>query len=277
MVLTPHGELQPYALAISPKKKALLSLLYARRNLKNASCLWALSEQEKSSICDYGYTGRVEMIPNGVSNALLCTEKEIENFRASHGVAPNQRIILFLSRIAPIKNLPLLLRTFARAVKLQPEWVLLIAGSDEKGHIHEIKALINDLGIQKSALLIGPVYGKEKACAFSSASIFTLTSHSEGLPIAVLEAMEYKNPILVTNGWTLPVKSDAEYGWRVPGEEREFESALLEAMRTPDSRLAAMGQNARSIVREQLNWDNIAQQACSLYASVLTNHPRNAL
>jgi glycosyltransferase involved in cell wall biosynthesis len=276
-VITPHGELEPYALAISPRKKALASFIYAGRNLKAASCLWALSEQEKTSIRNYGYTGRVAVIPNGVSHALLCTEEEIEKFRTAHAVAPNQRIILFLSRIAPKKNLPLLLRTFARVAKLQPEWILLIAGSDEKGHIHEIKALINDLGIQRSALLIGPVYKKEKACAFSSASIFTLPSHSEGLPIAVLEAMEYENPILVTNGWSLPVKSSAEFGWRVPAEECAFESALLEAMSTPDSRLTEMGQNGRSIVREQLNWDNIAQEACSLYASLLAKHPLNAL
>src|ERR1019366_7082435 len=179
------------------------------------------------------------------------------------------RVMLFLSRIAPKKNLPLLLKAFARSVKTRPEWILLIAGSDEGGHIHEVRALIQELRIEESVRLIGPVFGREKAYAFTSASMFVLPSHSEGLPIAVLEAMEYGKPVLVTEGWTLPVTTGAKFGWRVPVEERAFETGLLEAMCTSEDILADMGHSARSIVREQFSWDSIAKQAYSLYASLL--------
>ena len=70
----------------------------------------------------------------------------------------------------------------------------MIAGSDERGHIHEVEALIHELGIEKSVRLIGPVSGREKACAFTSSLLFVLPSHSEGLPIAVLEAMDSSKP-----------------------------------------------------------------------------------
>jgi poly(glycerol-phosphate) alpha-glucosyltransferase len=269
LVLSPHGELEPYALTISSRKKALASLLYGRRNLTEASCLWALSEQEKASIRAYGFPGRVAVIPNGVNRAVPCSGEEVSEFRSRHDVAAGSRVLLFLSRIARKKNLPLLLKAFAKNVKTRPEWILLIAGGDERGHIHEVQALIRDLGIEKSVRMIGPVFQREKACAFTSASVFVLPSHSEGLPIAVLEAMEYGKPVLLTDGWTLPVTTCAKFGWRVSTDERAFDTALLEAMNSPEDTLAAMGRSARSIVREQFDWDSIAQQACSLYESLL--------
>jgi poly(glycerol-phosphate) alpha-glucosyltransferase len=238
-----------------------------------ASCLWALSQQEKSSINAYGYAGRVAVIPNGVNRASPCGAAEIADFRRRNNVAPGFKVMLFLSRIARKKNLPLLLKAFARNVKTQSEWVLIIAGSDERGHLQEVLALIRDLQIEKSVRLIGPVSGREKVCAFASASVFVLPSHSEGLPIAVLEAMEYGKPIVATDGWTLPVTTSVRYGWRVPAEEGPFEAALLEVMTTSDDTLADMGSSAKSIVRDHFDWDAVAKQACSLYLSLLSDGP----
>jgi glycosyltransferase involved in cell wall biosynthesis len=211
----------------------------------------------------------VAVIPNGVNRAIVCSSEEIADFRTRHNVAPGSRVLLFLSRIARKKNLPLLLKEFARSVQSRPEWILLVAGSDEDGHIHEVQALVRELGIQKSVRIIGQVLGKDKACAFTSASLFALPSHSEGLPIAVLEAMEYGKPVLVTDGWTLPVTTSATFGWKVPATENEFGTALLEAMNTSEDVLVDMGRAARLIVREKFSWDSIAQQACTLYASLL--------
>jgi glycosyltransferase involved in cell wall biosynthesis len=274
-VQSPHGELEPYALTISPNKKALASLLYARRNLAEASCMWALSEQEKASIQAHGFTGQVAVIPNGVQRADLCTEVEVAEFKKRHDMALGSRVLLFLSRIARKKNLPLLLKAFAKNLKKQSDWVLLIAGSDERGHIHEVQALIQELEIEMSVRLIGQVSGREKACAFTSASVFVLPSHSEGLPIAVLEAMEYGKPLLLTDGWTFPVTTCTHFGWRVPAEDNAFESALLEAMNTPEARLMEMGRAARAVVREHFGWDKIAKQASSLYASLLADGHEN--
>lgn len=269
LVISPHGSLEPYALTISPRRKAIASLLYERRNLTTASCLWALSEQEEASIRAYGFTGHVAVIPNGVNRALVCNAEEVAEFRHRNDVAPGSKVMLFLSRIARKKNLPLLLKAFAENVKTRPEWVLIIAGSDERGHLQEVRDLIRNLQIGVSVRLIGPVSGREKACAFTAASVFVLPSHSEGLPIAVLEAMEYGKPIVTTDGWTLPVRTDDRFGWRVPIDERTFKTALYDVMTTSDHTLMEMGLLARIVVREHFDWEAVAKQACSLYTSLL--------
>lgn len=269
LVISPHGELAPYALAISRMKKRLASLLFAQRNLTESSCLCALSEQEKNSIRATGFRGPVAVLPSGVSRAIECSANELADFRKRHNITPAANILLFLSRIARIKNLPLLLKSFAKSAKARPEWVLVIAGSDEGDHLREIESLIRDLQIAGSVRLIGPVWGKEKALAFTSSSLFVLPSFSEGLPIVALEAMEYGKPLLLTDVWTLPVETNAVFSWRVPGEDTAFGAALLEALSTPEERLKEMGSAARQLVRAHFGWDGVAQKAMSLYTSVL--------
>ena len=269
MVVSPHGSLEPYALKISPRKKGLASMLFERTNLMTASCIWALSQQEEESVRTYGYNGRVQIIPNGVNDAIPCSADEVTDFRSRHKITADHRIMLFLSRIAPKKNLSLLLKTFALNLKQSPNWILVIAGSDEGGHIHEVQALIQTLGIGAFVRIIGQVTGKEKALAFTSASFFVLASHSEGLPIAVLEAMAYSRPVLVTDSWTLPVQTSARLGWRVQLDECAFSDVLLEAMSTSDEDRTAMGQEARAVVQQHFGWDSIATQACELYSSLL--------
>jgi glycosyltransferase involved in cell wall biosynthesis len=273
LVVSPHGSLEPYALAISPRKKAAASLLFERRNLLTASCMWALSKQEETSMRAYGYRGRIVVLPNGVNRSNECSARELAEFRSGHNLPAHSRILLFLSRITPKKNIPLLLKAFARAVARQPHWNLVIAGSDEGGHIHEVQRLIAELDLQQSTRIIGPVQGREKDCAFSSASLFVLPSFSEGLPIAVLEAMEYGKPVIITDGWTLPVVTSAKYGWKSSTNEEDFTSVLMEAINMPEAALREIGSDARGIVRASFGWDSIAHKATSLYDSLLTAQP----
>jgi len=261
--------LAPWALKLSPRKKAVASLLFENKNFSTASCLWALSDQEKQSIREYGLSGRVEVIENGVNRATRRSEQEIATFRRKHEIADGRRILLFLSRITPGKGLPLLLRSFAENLRTVAGWTLVIAGSDEGNHIEEVRQLIDSLDLGPSVRLIGPVFGDNKALAFSAASLFVLPSYGEGLPIAVLEAMEYGLPVVLTDTWVLPCPVDKQFGWQVAAEQSAIQKALLEAMTAPRSRLDELGANAQSIVRQNFTWDAVAQKACGLYESLL--------
>jgi poly(glycerol-phosphate) alpha-glucosyltransferase len=272
LVLSPHGSLEPYALEISPRKKSLVSKLYERKNLIEASCACALSEQEKESIRSYGYGGRIEIIRNGVGDVKACSPEEMAGFKSRHAVPTHSRILLFLSRIARKKNLPMLLEAFAANLQKRPDWILIVAGADEGGHLREVQSLIRSLRIEASVRLVGALFGKDKACAFTAASIFVLPSHSEGLPVAVLEAMAHGKPVIVTDKWSLPVKTSARFEWRVPAEKEAFEKALLEGMSSPAETLLEMGACAKSIVDQHFSWDTVAQQARALYTDLVADN-----
>jgi poly(glycerol-phosphate) alpha-glucosyltransferase len=268
MVIMPHGELDARALAIATMKKAIAWRAFVRRNLACCSSMWALTDREAQSIRDYGYAGPVAVIPNGMSPAGAVGQDAVAEFRCKHRIGEQQKVLLFLSRIARIKNLPLLLHSFAAALKSHPEWTLVIAGVDERDHLPEVMQLARDLDIWDAVRFIGAAFDEEKAAAFAACSAFVLPSKSEGLPIVALEAMEYAKPLVLTDGWQLPVAAPERFCWRLGSDPASFQAGLLQMMSTPDAALMQMGQAGQKVVRESFSWESVAKRAMRLYASL---------
>src|SRR5207237_6846203 len=93
-------------------------------------------------------------------------------------------------------------------------WCLAVAGWDQRGHEHELKALATELGIawadlrefsslksqtaEASLLFLGPQFGDNKAACYRHSDAFILPSFSEGLPMVILEAWAFTKPVLMT-------------------------------------------------------------------------------
>ena len=63
---------------------------------------------------------------------------------------------------------------------------------------------VDDLLENKRILVSKPVFDLEKEKVFRNSSAFILSSYSEGLPMAVLEAMSYRVPCLISENCNLP-------------------------------------------------------------------------
>ena len=112
-VLAAHGELYPWARRQSRIKKWLAWQAYARRNLAATSCLHALSAAEAEAYREFGLQNPIAIIPNGVEEAWLVSTGCGGRFRERFGLPRDRRMFLFLSRVTPIKGLPLLLDAMA--------------------------------------------------------------------------------------------------------------------------------------------------------------------
>ena len=93
--------------------------------------------------------------------------------------------------------------------------LLLIAGDDAgTGYRSTVEKLIRDSGVAHKVRLLGEVRGDRKFEVMRGADVFVLPSYSEGLPVAVLEAMACGVPVVVTSNCNLPEVSAADAGWR---------------------------------------------------------------
>lgn len=138
-----------------------------------------------------------------------------------------ERTLLFLGRLDPIKNLPLLIRSFAAANP--PGWKLRIVGPDADDDLRqELQRLVEDLRVQGAVELGGAVYGSDKDREFTIAAALVLPSRSEGGPQVVLEAMVRGRPVIASSVGQIP-EQIGDAGLLVPPSDGD---ALTDAIRT---------------------------------------------
>jgi len=104
-----------------------------------------------------------------------------------------------LARLAPEKNLALLVRAFAEARHSDARfgecgW-LVVAGPDA-GSTEELEQLISRLGIGDRVVMPGPVV--DRVGLLGALDVYASTSYVEGTPASILEAMAVALPIIAT-------------------------------------------------------------------------------
>jgi glycosyltransferase involved in cell wall biosynthesis len=179
------------------------------------------------------------------------------------------RYLLHVGRLVPEKGVDLLLRAYA---KVDTDLPLVIVGdaANTEGYVAELHRMAaNDSRIR----LVGPRFGPALAELFTNAMAFVQPSHLEGLPIALLEAIEYGLPVIVSDiGPHLEVVGD-DHG---PGR-RVFPDdnlaglcdALDAVIADPDAeRVGAV--DLRREVLEAYDWDTVADRTVEVYRSALT-------
>jgi glycosyltransferase involved in cell wall biosynthesis len=265
-VIAPHGSLQGWTLQKSRLRKALALAAYEHSNLFNCSCLHALSKAELGDCRSFGLKNPVAIIPNGVSKQWLLSRGDGSTFRSVHHIDPDMRILLYVSRVTPKKGLPMLCQAIAELGDKMSGWRLVIVGSDEFGHVTELTQLLRQLGVRDSVYFAGPLYGADKRNAFDAADAFVLPSHSEGLPIAVLEAMGLGVPVVVTDATPIGEITQEQCGWRVPADCDSLAGALAELAQCTPASLRLKGSNGRRVVLERYTWPKIARMTLELYS-----------
>lgn len=103
--------------------------------------------------------------------------------------------LLFVGRLAEVKDLPTLLRGFAGAVGRVPALRLWIVGD---GPVRgELERMAAELGVRERVTF----FGQQMATArfFRSADAFVMSSRSEGLPMSLLQAMSAGLPAVTTD------------------------------------------------------------------------------
>jgi poly(glycerol-phosphate) alpha-glucosyltransferase len=268
-IVSPHGMLERWALKNAAWKKRIAGWLYGNAHLQEAACIHALNQAEARAIRDYGLENPICVIPNGVD--LPTKSRAGANGRSTapwKGLGEEgSNVLLFLGRIHPKKGLHHLIEAWGAVA---PEnWHLAIVGWDDGGHEAQLKQLVRDYGLRDTVRFMGPMYGSKKEEAFSHADAFALPSHSEGLPMAVLEAWSYRLPVLMTPECNIPEGFEAGAALRVGPDISSIAQGLRRLAATSREERAAMGEQGRALVENQFTWPRVAQQVHHVYRWML--------
>lgn len=260
VLVHPHGMLEPWALNRSAWKKKIVGALWEHGNLRRARCIRVTAPTELESVRGFGLKNPVALIPNGV---------DVDDFARLPGPATlgelgreleGRRAVLFLSRVHPKKGLPLLLKAWSRLSRAREGWALVIAGPDEVGHTRRLKELASSLGVERSVIFCGPLYGERKLAALSLAELLVLPAYSENFGVVVAEALAAGLPVLTTRGTPWKDLVGKGCGWHVETTEKALGEALREALGLPPPALRRMGARGREWMARDYSWSVIGEQ-----------------
>jgi glycosyltransferase involved in cell wall biosynthesis len=277
-IVHPHGMLEPWALQNAKWKKRIAALLYENRHLRGAACLRALCEAEAQSIRAYGMRNPICVIPNGVDLPDLSGTPALQ----TQAFAGGRKILLYLGRLHPKKNVANLIRAWKQLLNSHPSarasWVLAIAGWSQSGYERKLKHLAGDLDTAAtlelaSIAFLGPRFGTERNECYRACDAFIMPSLSEGLPMTVLEAWAQAKPVLMTPECNLPEGFAAGAALQIGTGPEEIAAGLREVIEMSDDDRRAMGNRGRNLAETKFSWPRIGEQMRSVYEWALAGGP----
>lgn len=269
-VITIHGMLQPWALNNSRWKKRLARWLVEDRVLRGAACVHVNTLDEARNIRRLGINTPICVIANGVDVPAHLSKQQPAWAPEIGGC----KTLLYLGRIHPKKGLRNLFHAFARLPQADnPGWKLIVAGWDQDGHEQELRNLARDLGIDDLILFVGPQFSEAKAAALAHADAFILPSHSEGLPMAVLEAWAHRCPVLMTPQCNLTEGFDTGCALRIEPDSNSILGGLKKLFAMTVSQRKELADRARNLVEERFTWSKAATDLNDVYRWLVAGAP----
>jgi len=262
LVVQPHGMLEPWALAWRSTKKRLALAAFQRRDLDNAALLVATARQEAEGFRQFGLRQPIAIIPNGIDMATRLNADQ----PAMAGNLFSLRRALFLSRIHPKKGLINLLDAWSSVDSRN--WLLQLAGPDEGGHLAEVMAHAEAIGIKDQVQYLGSFDDAAKLQVYREADLFVLPSFSENFGVVVAEALAQRLPVITTYGTPWQDLQTYDCGWWVAPSVDGLRAALADALYASPQRLREMGVRGQAYV-QRYDWERIAEQTLAAYRWLL--------
>lgn len=221
---------------------------------------------------------KITVIPPGVDTSHFYPIPADEA-RQFIGIEPDNRMILFVGRIEPLKGLNTLINAVSRLrfhELTDPVHLAIIGGdpdvsaekmSSEMAHIQK---LCDDLSLGRTVVFLGKRDQNTLPYYYSAAEVVVMPSHYESFGMVALEAMACGTPVICSQvGGLAFLVQDNVTGYTIPAEDPQ---ALYEKISTllENSKIRKeMGSNAHEYAR-QYDWKYIADKIILQYEKLLS-------
>lgn len=205
----------------------------------------------------YNRTQHVHLIYNGVPKPEFC---DCPEYFSELGIK-SQKYVLGMCRFVPEKNLHHLVQAFSQFKRnhKDSDINLVLAGDADfaDDYSRKLKRMARDNGV----ILTGFVKGEKLHSLLTHAKCYVLPSSHEGLPIALLEAMSYNLPVIVSDiPANLEVKLPDDNYFHVGNIKQLTEKLENLLINNPIERI--------NYDLSKYQWSEIANQLCEVYSTI---------
>ena len=268
-IVRPLGILNQWGLQRRRVVKKLSFWAIERAMLRHAAVVHYTSEQERIEAEIAGVRIGGAIIANPVDFDPADRSRYAGGFRARYPELNGRRLIVFLSRIAPKKGLDLLIPAFARVHEACSDAALVIAGEGDPELVARLKETAREAGIEDHVLWTGFLDRHDKASLLADAEMFVLPSYSENFGVAVVEALCFETPAIVSDQVGIHHEiARHEAGVVIPCDSTALAGAITRVLRKPELR-SSMAANAARLARGAFSRAGVLDAIVATYRTIL--------
>ena len=210
---------------------------------------------------------KINVVPNGINiNNFAGLERDYE-FRRQYAM-DNEKIILYVGRLVYEKGIQNLISAMPKILNGYHDSKLIIAGKG--GMLDELKAQANSMGLGDKVYFTGYLNAKQVQKMYKCADVAVFPSTYEPFGIVALEAMLAGVPTVVSDvGGLNEIIEHGVNGMKsYAGNSNSIADSVLSLLY--DHKLCAnISKNAKNKVKEQFNWNKIAQDTHFIYEKAI--------
>ena len=279
VVWSTHGMTAPWAMRHKWWKKIPAWLLYQKRDLKSAAAIHCTTELEVEWNEALGF--------KNCFIAPLGTRLPPIVGASSSSSRKDEKVLLFVGRIYPVKGLVNLIRAWAivnsqpttlnsqnRAIplsnsnsklQLNHNWKLRIVGPNQAGHQAQLESLVRELKLGDSVEFVGPKFGDDLGAEYDNCDCLVLPSFTENFGATIVDALAHCKPCIASTFTPWKELKDFDCGWWVSNNPEMLSNAIREMISLDNARRRMMGKKGRVLVEAKYAWDAVVQKIVEEY------------
>jgi glycosyltransferase involved in cell wall biosynthesis len=208
----------------------------------------------------------VEVPTENSSDSAAAVRREL-------GVPHGCVLVGMVARVAPVKDYFTLADAAVQVLARHPDTRFLIVGDNSleelnRNHYDEVLNKLNKLGIADSFIFTG--HRDDVPRLIAAMDQFVLSTHREGFPLSILEAMAMGKPVVATAVGGIPeIVTQGVTGYlHQHGNSQELADALLRLMDNPEE-ARRMGASAREHVLQNYSRQKFTDEIAKTYLDVM--------
>jgi glycosyltransferase involved in cell wall biosynthesis len=222
---------------------------------------WAENIKELAPAAD------VWVVRNRIRRRTIPNEALVEALKSRLGLGKEHHVVVAVGSVGWRKGSFDILKAVPQVTKYADYVRFVLVGGEEKpGELRRLRNLVETDGLSRWVVLTGEVGREQTSAYYAIADIFLLPSYSEGLPIAILEAMQLGKPVISTRVGAIPeILDEGISGLFVsPGAPDQIAAAVSRLLQDPAVR-RKMGEAAQAAFDERFDLDRWLGDLKALY------------
>ncbi len=219
----------------------------------------------------YGVSKPMFVLPTGIDLANFRCHFSVEDrlrMRREYGLSADDKVLIFIGRIAQEKNIEALIEYHQELVKADPTYKLFIVGSGD--HLDCLKGIVVERNLRESVIFAGKKDYVELPYFYNMADCFVIASTSETQGLVVVEAMATGLPIVAVNDESFhPMVKDGVNGYLFVSK-KDYLNRVRELMNNTELR-KDLGRKSLEI-SDEFSAERFYEELIHIYETVKENY-----